>query len=117
MAGSPLAIVADGVILNVRLTPRGGRDAIDGVDADDAGRSLLRARVSAAPSDGAANDALLRLLADGLELPRRSLTLASGAGARVKRIHVAGDPAALARHIETRLAPRPRPGQGSGQSR
>lgn len=103
MAGSPLAIVADGIVLNVRLTPRGGRDAIDGVGADDAGRSFLRARVSAAPSDGSANDALLRLLAEDLDLPRRSLTLASGASARVKRIHIAGDSTALARHLGARL--------------
>lgn len=97
--------MSDGLFITVRLTPRGGRDAIDGIETDGAGQRLLRARVSAAPSDNEANDALLRLLAKSLDVPRRSLSIAGGAAARLKRIHVAGDPAALARHIDSKLDP------------
>jgi uncharacterized protein (TIGR00251 family) len=70
----------------VRLTPRAGRDSIDGVD--DAGR--LRVRVAAPPVDGAANEALIRLLAAALEVPRSSLAIESGATSRVKRIRIDG---------------------------
>jgi len=68
----------------VRLTPRGGRDAVDGVD--DEGR--LAVRVSAPPVDGAANDALVRLLATVLGVPRSGVAIESGATARVKRLRV-----------------------------
>lgn len=71
--------------ITVRLTPRGGRDAIDGWDGD-----LLRVRVAAAPVDGKANDALLRLLAKALGIAPSRVTLASGAQARVKTVDVDG---------------------------
>ncbi len=76
----------------VRLTPRGGSDRVDGV-AD----GVLRARVSAPPVDGAANEALLRLLADELGVARRDLRLASGAAGRIKLVVVDGLPADRAR--------------------
>ena len=52
----PPAVVADarGIVVTIRLTPRGGRDAIDGVETDAAGRAMIKARVSAPPEDGAA---------------------------------------------------------------
>ena len=101
-SASPLAAAPSGAgaQLTVRLTPRGGRDALDGIDTDAAGRAMLRARVSAPPEDGAANDALLRLLARALDLPRRALTLEAGATQRVKRVAIAGAP----RDIAARLA-------------
>ncbi len=71
--------------IHVRLTPRGGRDAIDGWDGD-----VLRVRVSVAPVDGKANDALVRLLAKALGLPASRVTLASGATSRGKTIDVDG---------------------------
>jgi hypothetical protein len=82
--------VAEGVAavaarITVRLTPRGGRDAIDGWDGD-----TLRVRVAAAPVDGKANDALLRLLAKALGVAPSQLTLVSGAQGRVKTITIDG---------------------------
>jgi uncharacterized protein YggU (UPF0235/DUF167 family) len=71
----------------VRLTPRGGRDAIDGWEGD-----VLRARVAAAPADGRANASLLRLLARSLGLPPSALTLAAGASSRTKLVDVDGLP-------------------------
>jgi hypothetical protein len=69
----------------VRLTPRGGTDRVDGV-LD----GVLRARVAAPPVDGAANEALLRLLAEELRVPRRDVRLVAGAGSRTKTVAVDG---------------------------
>lgn len=52
------------------------------------GRLLVR--LSAPPVDGAANAALVEFLAEVLGVPRRSLTIVSGATAREKRVAVAG---------------------------
>jgi uncharacterized protein YggU (UPF0235/DUF167 family) len=75
-----------GVRFEVRLTPRGGRDAIDGVGP--AGE--LRARVRAIPEDGAANAALRRLVADVLGVAAGAVTLESGQRGRTKRLRVDG---------------------------
>lgn len=84
--------------LAVRVTPRGGRDAIEGWTTDAAGRRLLKLRVAAAAADGQANAAVLGLLAKALGLPKSALTLVSGQTARVKLIEIEGlTEAALAR--------------------
>jgi uncharacterized protein len=76
----------------VRLTPRGGLDRVDGV-VD----GTLRARVAAPAVDGAANQALRRLIADELDVPRRAVRLIAGATGRTKVVAVDGiDPAAVA---------------------
>ena len=93
MTPEPWTTVADGVIVNVRLTPRGGRDAIEGTESLADGRRVLKARVRMAPSEGEANAALCRLIAKALAVAPREVTLMAGATSRVKRIHVAGDAA------------------------
>lgn len=70
----------------VRVTPKGGRDAIEGWTRDDAGRPVLKVRVAAAAAEGAANSAVIALLAKALKRPRSALTLVAGHTARVKRI-------------------------------
>lgn len=102
MAASPPWVRgADGVALTVRLTPKGGRDAIDGIEQLADGRSVLKVRVKAAPQDGEANAALVRLIAKSLGVPPRDVALAAGATARVKRLIVAGDGAGLVAKLET----------------
>lgn len=82
--------------LAVRVTPRGGRDAVEGWITDAAGRAVLKVRVSAAPTDGSANAAVIALLAKALRRPKSSLRLVSGETARLKLIEVEGlAPAAL----------------------
>ncbi len=82
--------------LAVRLTPRGGREAIDGWAVDGDGRPYLKVRVAAPPVEGAANAALLALLAKTLGVPRSSLSIASGAGARLKLVDLGDcDPLSL----------------------
>ena len=96
MAGLPWRATAGGLTLVVRLTPKGGRDAIDGVEIMSDGRPVLKARVRAAPEDGKANAALVEFLAKALRVPRSAVTLASGQTSRVKILEIAGEPDALA---------------------
>lgn len=69
---------------SVRLTPRAGTDRVDGV-VD----GVLRARVAAPPVDGAANQALIRLIARALDMAPRDVRLAGGQRGRVKVVAVA----------------------------
>ena len=92
--------MSSSVRLAVRLTPRGGREAIDGWAIDGDGRPYLKVRVAAPPVEGAANAALVAFLAKTLGVSKSSLAIASGAGARLKLIDVAGcDPLSLARAL------------------
>jgi uncharacterized protein YggU (UPF0235/DUF167 family) len=69
----------------VRVTPGASRDEVKIVDGS------VQLRVTAPPADGAANDAVLALLAAALGRPRRDLTLLRGGAARIKLIGVALD--------------------------
>ena len=84
----------------MRLTPKGGRDSVDGIEQLADGRSVLKARVRAAASEGEANDALIRLIAKTLAVPPRDVTLAAGATSRIKRLAIAGDPVKLIAALE-----------------
>jgi uncharacterized protein YggU (UPF0235/DUF167 family) len=93
--------MAGGLAITVRLTPKGGRDAIEGIEQlADGRRPALKARVRATASDGEANEALLALLARTLGVARRDCALIAGATSRIKRLTVAGDGAALAAALE-----------------
>ena len=83
--------VADGIVLNVRLTPRSARDAIEGIECRADGRTVLKVRVRAAPVEGEANEALRRLIAKTLGIALRQIELAAGSAARLKRLRIAGD--------------------------
>lgn len=76
--------------LTVRVTPKGGRDAVDGWASDEAGRPFLKLRVSTAPSDGQANAAVIALVAKALGVPKSSVRIASGETSRVKRLDLDG---------------------------
>lgn len=91
--------VEDGVELEVKVTPRAGRSTLDGTVCDAAGRHRLAVRLKEAPADGAANAALLRLLAESLGVPRSTCRLVAGEAARIKRVRIAGDPARLAERL------------------
>ena len=86
--------------LKVRLTPKGGRDSIDGVDRLADGSMVLKARVAAPPSDGEANKALCWLIAKAVGVPLRDVTLIAGATGRIKRLAIAGDGPALIAALE-----------------
>lgn len=69
----------------MRITPGAGQDRVDG-PAD----GVLRVRVSARPVKGAANEALLRLIAHELGVPRQAVSLRSGARSRTKIVEIEG---------------------------
>ena len=86
---------ADGLLLFVRLTPRGGRDAIDGPAPLADAREVLVVRVRVAPEDGAANAALIALIAKTFKVSKSAVTLMAGPASRVKQVRIAGDPTLL----------------------
>ena len=96
----PWTVIAGGIVVVVRLTPKGGRDEIDGVEQLSDGQCVLKARVRAAASEGEANGALMRLLADALDVAPRRVSLIAGATARIKRLTIAGDGTTLAAALE-----------------
>jgi uncharacterized protein (TIGR00251 family) len=99
-AARPWLVGPDGVILTVRLTPKGGRDSVDGIEARADGRCVLKVRVRAAASEGEANAALTRLLSKTLGVAPRAVELVAGDTARVKRLRIAGTGMALAATLE-----------------
>jgi uncharacterized protein (TIGR00251 family) len=91
----PWRISTKGVSIALRVTPRGGRDGVDGIEQLSDGRSVLKVRVRAIADGGEANRAVLVLLAKSLGVPKASVSLLSGATSRLKQVAVEGDPARL----------------------
>lgn len=87
-------------MFRLRLTPKGGRDAIEGWSRAADGSIHLKARVSAPPDKGKANEALIALLADHLHIPKSTIAIAGGETARLKTIEAKGNPEALVARLE-----------------
>jgi uncharacterized protein len=80
-----LSQTKDGVIIAVRVVPRAGRSGIAGT-RDGA----LLVRLNAAPVDGAANAELIEVIADAIDIPKRSISITAGERSRRKTVHVSG---------------------------
>ena len=100
----PYSAVEGGVRLALRLSPRASRTEVDGIVQDAEDRPLLKLRLAAPPVDGAANMALIALLAKTLSLRKADVTIRSGETSRTKVLHLAGDPAALMQRLDVWLA-------------
>lgn len=74
-----------GVRFSVAVQPRARVTEVTGLHGE-----ALRVRLQAPPVDGAANAALIELLADTFDIPRASITIVSGAGARLKVVELLG---------------------------
>lgn len=103
MDDMPFQAGPDGLMLAVRVVPNARRDAFDGIGADAGGRFVLRVRLAAPPVEGKANRALIAFLAAALGVAASDVRLESGARARVKRLHIAGDGAAIAERLRRML--------------
>lgn len=93
-------MAAETTRLKLRVSPGAGRAAVVGRHGD-----AWKVRVMEAPERGRANDAVVRLLADALAVPRSDVTLVSGHGAREKIVELTGmGPALVARRLESAAA-------------
>ncbi len=75
----------DAVRFAVRVQPRASRSEVAGLHGD-----AMKVRLAAPPVDGAANEALVRLLADLLGIPRRAVRIEGGHASRSKLVEVDG---------------------------
>ena len=83
--------------LRLRVSPGAANTAVLGRHGD-----AWKVRVAAAPERGRANEAVLALLAETLELPRASVTLVSGGGSRDKIVELTGvEPEEIERRLAT----------------
>lgn len=87
------------MLLTVRVIPRSTRNALEWQEGESG--KTLKARLTAPPVAGAANAALINLLAERLHIPRRAITIVRGSSARLKTIEIAE---LSEQEIESRLA-------------
>jgi len=99
LADLPWQAQESGLALSLRLTPKAGRDQIDGIGEDPSGKPVLLVRVAAQPLDGAANKALLKFLGKVCGVAKSRLQITSGETSRFKRLMINGDPSALAKTL------------------
>jgi uncharacterized protein len=92
----------DGIIIDVRLTPRGGSDRTGPVEIRDR-KPVLKIFVREPPEDGKANAALVRTIAHWLDVPKSRVLVRSGHRSRLKSVRVAGDPDLLMQRLKTLL--------------
>ena len=94
---------ADSVRLAIRLTPRAGRNEILGIAGTADGGQVLKIEVTAAPENGEANRALIKLLAKKWRLAKSDITLVSGSTNRTKVVEIGGSPSVLDKTIRGSL--------------
>jgi uncharacterized protein (TIGR00251 family) len=91
----PWRYSAEGISIALRVTARGGRDDIDGIETLADGRNVLKVRVRAVAEGGEANRAVIELLAGALGVPKAKVKILSGVTSRLKQVAVEGDPGKL----------------------
>jgi uncharacterized protein (TIGR00251 family) len=91
----PWRYSTEGISVALRVTPRGGRDDIDGIETMANGRAVVKVRVRAIAEGGEANRAVTELLAKALGVRKRDVRVLSGTTSRLKQIAIDGDPAKL----------------------
>jgi len=91
----PWRYSSDGISIALRVTPRGGRDGIDGPHGESTVPSVVKVRVRAIADGGEANRAVTELLAKALSVPKARVKILSGATSRLKQVAVEGDPKSL----------------------
>jgi len=100
MPPRPFRVTETGVVVQVRVTPNAGEDAVAGCALRDDGSAILQLRVKAVPDKGRANAAAAALMARTLGVPKSAVSLISGATARLKSFSVAGPADELAENLD-----------------
>ncbi len=103
----PWRYSSQGISVALRVTPRGGRDDIDGVETLANGRTVVKVRVRAIADGGEANRAVTELIAKALGVPKAKVRILSGMTSRLKQIAVDGDPAKLGEALRNLTAAKP----------
>ncbi|HEV7636707.1 MAG TPA: DUF167 domain-containing protein [Bradyrhizobium sp.] len=103
----PWRYSAQGISVTLRVTPRGGRDDIDGLERLADGRVVVKVRVRAIADGGEANRAVTELLAKALGVPKARVRIQSGTTSRLKQIAIDGDPAKLGDALRRLTAAKP----------
>ncbi|MBK0398071.1 DUF167 domain-containing protein [Limibaculum sp. M0105] len=102
--GLPWVTVAGGLRVRLRVTPKARRARIEGLARDAEGHALLVVKVTAPPADGAANAAVIAMVAKSLGVPKSAVTIEAGATSRLKTLGIDGPPEDLAARLEALLA-------------
>jgi len=100
----PWRYSTEGISVALRVTPRSGRDDIDGIETLANGRTVIKVRVRAIADGGEANRAVTELLAKALGVPKSKVRVLSGTTSRLKQIVVDGDPKTLGDALRTLTA-------------
>jgi len=96
-----------GLSIALRVTPRGGRDDIDGVETLANGRAVVKVRVRAIAEGGEANRAVVELLAKALGVRKTDVRVLSGVTSRLKQVAISGDPVKLGNALRALTAAQP----------
>lgn len=97
-------IVEEGVLLHLLVSPKSSRDELMGLEVfgtDGKSHTVLRVRVRAIPDKGAANKAVIKLIAKWLGMAKSHISLHSGSKARHKVLLIEGEGAELLNTLET----------------
>lgn len=96
LVGSAIREVAGGIEVDVAVVPRASRSRVIGPLGD-----RIKVQLAAPPVDGAANAELVALLADVLDLPRRSIAIVRGETSKRKTVRIEGaDATAIHQQLE-----------------
>ena len=104
---NPWRYSTQGISVALRVTPRGGRDGIDGIETLANGRTVVKVRVRTIAEGGEANRAVIALLSEALGVARGKVRILSGPTSRLKQIAVDGDPAELGERLRKLTAAQP----------
>ncbi|WP_319798074.1 DUF167 domain-containing protein [Nitrobacter sp.] len=97
----------EGLSIALRVTPRGGRDGIDGIETLADGRPVVKLRVRAVAEGGEANRAVVAVLAKALGVRKTDVRIRAGATSRLKQVEVGGDPVRLGHALRALTAAQP----------
>lgn len=78
--------------INIRLTPKAARNALQGWTTDQDGQPVLKVSVTTPPEKGKANKALIALLAREWHIPKSSITLIKGETSKNKTLLLSEKP-------------------------
>ena len=97
----PFSSLSGVLTLHLRLTPKGGRDSFDGFGLAADGKAHALARVRAVPEDGAANAALIQMLAKALKVKKSAIAVVAGHTSRLKTLKIMDEAGLAASALES----------------